>query len=101
MGNREIVGSDLFQCAGKHYLIITDYYLCYPEVYLLRSEEAEDVIVATKDVFARHGVPVTLISDNGPQFSARNIRGLQKNGNFHMLHQALITLSQMALQNHQ
>ena len=62
----EMVGSDLFQCGAKHYLIITDYYSCFPEVYLLKSQEADYVILATKDVFARHGVPVTLILDNGP-----------------------------------
>ena len=40
----EIVGCDLFQYGGHHYLIITDYYSLYPEVYLLKSEEAEDTI---------------------------------------------------------
>ena len=64
------VGSDLYEYGGGNYLIITDYYSLYPEVYKLRSQSARDVIVAVKDSFSRHGIPEVLFSDNGPCYIA-------------------------------
>lgn len=31
----QIIGSDLFQYANRHYVILADYFSCWPEVYLL------------------------------------------------------------------
>ena len=30
----------------------------------------EDVILLTKGIFARHGIPEVVVSDNGPQYSS-------------------------------
>ena len=62
------VGSDLFQYNSKHYLIIADYYSLFPEVYILNHTKAKDIVEITKNVFARHGVPDEVVTDNGPQY---------------------------------
>lgn len=63
------VSSDLFEFKGKHYMLCVDYYSKYPEVTCLGSEIKARVIIDTlKSVFSRHGIPIVLISDNGPQY---------------------------------
>ena len=64
------VGTDLFQLEGKTYLLIIDYLSNYPEIALLSNASAACVIKHMKAVFARHGIPQIVYSDNGPlQFS--------------------------------
>lgn len=74
------VGTDLFDCDGKSYIVVTDYFSNYPEVGVLQSTSSKAVISYLKTVFARHGVPCELFSDNGPQFSS--LLPLPKNGGF-------------------
>ena len=66
----QVVGTDLFEIKGVHYLLTVDYFSRYPEVLQLTSTTATTVIAALKSVFARHGIPEVVRSDNGPQFSA-------------------------------
>ncbi|OXA53834.1 Transposon Tf2-6 polyprotein [Folsomia candida] len=63
------VAMDLFKSHGKWFIIITDYYSRYPEVYQLLNQTATCVINCCKAVFSRHGVPEEVMSDNGPQFA--------------------------------
>lgn len=70
----EKVGLDLFQLAGKKYLIAIDYMSNYPEVALLNSCTSSSVIMHLKSFFARHGIPRRVISDNGPQFASFEFR---------------------------
>ena len=62
--------TDLFELRGETYLVVVDYFSRYPEVVQLRSTTSHAVIGALKAVFGRHGVPETLVSDNGPQYSS-------------------------------
>ena len=64
----EEVGADLFQLRGVTYLLVVDYFSKFPELIKLTSTTASNVINALKAVFARHGIPSCLRSDNGPQF---------------------------------
>ena len=41
------------------------------EVAKLTTTSAEEVICHCKSIFARHGIPAEMITDNGPQFSAK------------------------------
>lgn len=65
------LGADLFMLGAKTYLLVIDYYSRYVEIAQLSPTRSTDVIVHMKSIFARHGVPETLITDNGPQFSGR------------------------------
>ncbi|XP_064469533.1 uncharacterized protein K02A2.6-like [Ornithodoros turicata] len=60
---------DLFFIKGRWWLAVTDYYSRFPEIAPLRSTSSETVIEHCKSIFARHGIPDEVISDDGPQFS--------------------------------
>ena len=62
---------DLFVLNGVNYVVIVDYFSRYPEVIKLRSTTSNTLIDAVKAVFSRHGIPESVRSDNGPQFSSR------------------------------
>uniref|UniRef100_A0A3B1IFN4 Gypsy retrotransposon integrase-like protein 1 n=1 Tax=Astyanax mexicanus TaxID=7994 RepID=A0A3B1IFN4_ASTMX len=63
------LGADLFTLKNANYLLVVDYFSRYIEIAQLSPTRCADVIVHLKSVFARHGIPETLITDNGPQFS--------------------------------
>ena len=48
-------------------LVVVDYYSCYYEIDIMRSTVASKVISSLEEIFARHGLPESLTSDNGPQ----------------------------------
>ncbi len=68
------VGVDLCLCKGKDYLVMCDYYSRWIEVLHLTSTTSTAVISRLKDVFARFGVPIEVISDNGPQFTSAEFK---------------------------
>lgn len=65
------IGADLYELNGKSYLLQVDYYSKFVEFDELDISHAGNVIKCCKRQFARHGIPETLHSDNGPQFTAR------------------------------
>ena len=65
------VGMDLFHLKGREYLVIIDCYFNFPEMALLANTSSNCVITHAKSIFARHGIPHIVISDNGPCFSSR------------------------------
>ena len=70
----ERIATDLFELNGKVYLIVTDYYSRWFEIKELRNETSQVVIQALKELFAIHGIPDLMMSDNGPQYSADSFR---------------------------
>lgn len=64
------VATDLFKWKKSHYLVIVDYYLRYIETAKLSSTGSADVMKHLKSMFARHGIPETVMSDNRPQYSS-------------------------------
>ena len=70
----EKVASDLFQLNGKTYLLVADYFSRYMEVQTLATTTSASVICALKAIFARHGVPSVLVSDNGPQYNSTEMQ---------------------------
>ena len=47
-------------------MLVVDYFSKYPEVAHLSSKNSEAAMMAMKDIFARHGIPERLITDNMP-----------------------------------
>lgn len=74
----EVVGADLFELTGKTFLVVQDYYSKYPEIARLRKTRSKDVINRLKDIFARHGIPKIVRTDNGPQFDSNEFKKFSK-----------------------
>ena len=51
--------------------MIVDYYSRYMEIAYLKQTTTEEVVIQTKRIFARHGIPEVVVSDNGPQYSSK------------------------------
>lgn len=64
------VGTDMFFFRRSTYLLVVDYCSSYVEVARLETTDSSSVILHLKSIFARHGIPETVISDNGPQYSS-------------------------------
>ncbi|UYV84652.1 K02A2.6-like [Cordylochernes scorpioides] len=62
------IGMDLFKFENKWYLVVIDYYSRFPEMIQLDWLTANVVVRSCKSIFARHGIPETVVSDNGTQF---------------------------------
>ena len=56
--------------SGNSLLVIIDCYSRFPEVEILKSTTALNVIPKLDAIFARHGIPAKLTSDNGPPFQS-------------------------------
>ena len=79
----QIVGTDLFHLKGSTYILVVDYFSRYVEVALLMSSQSsQGVIKALKSIFARHGVPEVVRSDNGPQYSSGEFQKFAKDWGF-------------------
>ncbi|CAL8139314.1 unnamed protein product [Orchesella dallaii] len=62
------LGMDLFKSHGRWFILVVDYFSRYPEIAELKNLSTASVTQFLKSIFARHGVPEEVISDNGPQF---------------------------------
>ena len=67
--------------SGDYVFAVTDYYSRYVEINISKRNTAEVAISSLENMFATHGLPVTVISDNGPHFVAESFEiFLQENG---------------------
>ena len=81
----EKVASDLFHLNNSTYLIVVDYFSRYPEVVQLSSTTSRSVIKALQAIFSHHGVPSVFMSDNGPQYSSREIKEFANTDGFNLV----------------
>ncbi len=56
--------------SGEYLLVAIDRYSRYPEVEIVRSTKASTVIPKLDQMFARHGIPSIIKTDNGPPFNS-------------------------------
>ena len=70
----ERVAADLFELAGKVYLIVVDYYSRWFKIRRLNDQSSSRVISVLKELFSTHGIPDIIVSDDGPQFSSDAFR---------------------------
>ena len=63
---------------GEYLLVVIDDYSRFPVVEIVRSTSGNTVIPVLDKIFAVHGIPETLKTDNGPPFNGDEIRKFAK-----------------------
>ena len=74
----ENLAADLFMWNNKSYLLVVDFYSRYFEVAVLYATTSADVIHHMKSFFSRHGIPKSIVTDNGSQFTSYSFAQFSK-----------------------
>ena len=77
------VGTDLFVWDNATYLLVVDYYSHFIEIAKLSRTTSQGVIDHLKSIFARHGIPQVVVSDNGPQYASSLFKDFANQYGFH------------------
>ena len=82
----ERVHIDFFELEGVHYLLMVDSYSKWLNVEMMTNTNSCKTINVLRNWFAMFGIPVELVSDNGPQFRSEEFElFLTRNGIQHTL----------------
>ena len=65
------VGTDVFHLYGRPYVIVIDYTTKFFDLNVMPNVESDTVITNLKSIFAKYGIPQTVVSDNGPEYSSK------------------------------
>ena len=79
------VGSDLFELKGVHYLLVVDYFSQFVKISKMSSTTSVSIISALKSTFSRYEIPLTFISNNGPQYAAKEFKDFSETYNSNIL----------------
>lgn len=60
--------------SGHYCLVVIDEYTRFPAVEIITSTSANTVIPIMDKIFASHGIPLTLKTDNGPPFQSAEFK---------------------------
>ena len=67
----EEVASDIFEWKNEQYLVSVDYFSKFIEADKMEDMSSASTIHVLKSHFRRHGIPLKLRTDNGPQYSSQ------------------------------
>ena len=77
------VSADLFQYRNQHDIVMVDHFSNFVEIATLAKQlSSKNIIQHIKSIFARHGIPEKLITDNGPQFASQDFANFSKEWKF-------------------
>jgi len=79
--------------SGCTYLVVVDAYSKLPEVVKMNSTTVRTTITTWRDIFSRHGLPEIIVSDNGPQFIAKEFQQFCSNNGILLCTSAAYKLS--------
>ena len=77
-----MIGVDLIgplkttRSGNKYILSVIDYYTKYAEAEALPNQEAETIVRALEEIFARHGMPSVLLTDQGRSFESHLVKSV-------------------------
>ena len=60
------------------FIVVIDAYSKWLEVHLMKSTTSQAIIEKLRDIFAMHGLPITVVSDNGPNFTSHEFQQFLK-----------------------
>ncbi|XP_061190532.1 uncharacterized protein K02A2.6-like [Saccostrea echinata] len=66
------IGLDLFEIKDKNYLVAIDYFSNFITIDLLKKTTSKAVVGVLKKQFTLFGIPSTIVSDGGLQFTAND-----------------------------
>ncbi|XP_046572027.1 uncharacterized protein K02A2.6-like [Haliotis rubra] len=70
----------------RMFMVAVDEYSKWPEVEIMKSTTATATVSVLRQMFARHGIPDNIVTDNGPQFISEEMSSFtKKNGIKHTL----------------
>ncbi|UYV80241.1 K02A2.6-like [Cordylochernes scorpioides] len=73
------LGIDIVGPIGHHYVLtVIDYYSSYPEAMIIEDIFSKTIIKKLMEIFARHGYPHEVVTDNGLQFVSTSMEGFLK-----------------------
>ena len=78
----QVVAADCFELDGQTFCVFVDTYSDFIEIVELEDMTSETLVKKAKPIFATHGVPAVLISDNGPNFASREFGRFAKEWDF-------------------
>ncbi|KAK3092457.1 hypothetical protein FSP39_003031 [Pinctada imbricata] len=64
--------------SGDYLLVVIDDYSRYPEVEIVHSTSARTTMTRLDKIFATHGIPQVVKTDNGPPFQSQQFRDFSK-----------------------
>lgn len=76
------LSADIFEWNNCQYLVVVDSFSGWFEFELLSNMSSSSVISKLKRLFATHGIPEKLMTDNGTQFTSREFELFTKQWNF-------------------
>lgn len=70
---------------NKMFLIISDSFSKWPEIFKVKKADTSNTLIKLKKVFARFGLPNTVVTDNGTPFTSTEFSNFcQFNGIKHL-----------------
>ena len=78
----QVVAADCFELDVQTFCVFVDTYSDFIEIVELEDMTSETLVTKAKPIFATHGVPAVLISDNGPNFASREFGRFAKEWDF-------------------
>ena len=76
------IGADLFTLENKDYLVTCDYFSNFFEIDRIHKTDAKSIIHKLKAHFARFGIPDTIVTDSGTQFTSEQFSKFGKTWGF-------------------
>ena len=72
----------MFELQGKHYLLVIYYSSRIPVIIRLSGLTTQSVIGQLRSIFSEYGIPMTVMSDNGPQFASPEFKEFSRHYRF-------------------
>ena len=67
--------------SGEYVFVVVDYFSRWQEVAILKTVTTEKILRALDIMFCHHGIPISMKTDNGPQFVSQEFKDyMRENG---------------------
>ncbi|UYV70481.1 K02A2.6-like, partial [Cordylochernes scorpioides] len=78
----EKIAVDFMEVSGTSSILVVDYHSKFVEIRKLSSKRETETIMQLKTIFRTHGIPRTLVSDNGPPFNSTGLKNFAQKYEF-------------------